>query len=802
MKQAIPPASVSSRLLALLAGGVVLLNLLAGGAALLSVENGLQAGRERAQVATRNLADLLARDISASFDRIDLGLVAIADEVRRQSARGPVDGAELNRFIQLQLGRQPDVDALRVTDARGQVVYGTDLGARPWPDNSTRDYFRDARDGDGKHLVFSHPVVGHISGKWVMILARPIQGADGRFAGVVYAPVTLESLQKRFGSLELGPGGAATLRRAEDLELVARYPGLVRRGDDVANRVVSPELQAAVRAQPAGGTFEAPTALDGVERRNAYRHLAQHPFFIIVGQSPEDFLRQWHRDTLTTLTLTAGFCLVTLSLSGVAYKAWRRREADHAVLAEQELKFRTMLDSTPDGLVIVDGKGDIVMVNRQSLALFGFEREELLGHHACLLVAEDDVQRFAALLSCASPADAADSRDYWARDRQGRRFPVMLTVSLIEAGKERMTAVLFRDITDRRLIEEQLRQYAAEVEDLYQHAPCGYHSVDSRGVIRRINDTELAWLGYGREEVAGCMEMSALLSPPSQEVFHRIFPRFMREGHVHNIELELCRKDGSLLPVLVSATAQRDEAGNFLMSRSTLFDRTEQARMQEERANHARRVEDLSRRILDIQERERQRLANELYDRISPNLAAIRLGNKYIEEHLPSPMPEALQAALEDARALLDDTTASVQEICADLRPPLLDYLGLAAALEAYGEQFSSRTGIQVRVDDRLGQRLPEDKELTLLRIAQEALGNCARHADAGHITLTLTGSPGGATLRIVDDGVGFSPGATAADDTPPGQGILGMRQRAEFAGGSFSLSTAPGQGTCIEVCL
>ena len=795
---AIRPAS--SRLLALLATGVVLLNLLAAGAALLSVQNGLQAGRERAEVATRNLADLLERDISASFDHIDLGLLAIADEMHRQSARGAVDGMEINRFIERQLARQPDVDSLRVTNARGEVVFGTGIGPAPRPNNAERDYFRAARDTAGGGLMFSRPVVGHISSKWVMILARRFDGPDGRFAGVVYAPVTLESLQKRFISLELGPGGAATLRHAADLELIARYPGPLRRDDVPSNHHVSPALKAAVLAHPDSGIFEAPTALDGIERRNAYRRLNHHPFYILVGLATTDYLRQWRRDTVTAIALTAAFCVATLLLSGLAYRGWRRRETDLAALAEQELRFRTMLDSTPDGLVIVNEAGNIVTVNRQSLAIFGYAREDLVGQAVSLLITDDDKPRFSQLLAHRLQAPPGEPGDYWARRRNGSRFAALLTISPINSGQDQLTAVLFRDITERRQTEAQLRESVAEIEDLYQHAPCGYHSLDAQGVIRRINDTELGWLGYRREEVEGCMTVTGIFSPHGMDLFRHAFPRLMREGEIHNLELELQRKDGSLMPILLSATAQRDAEGTLLLSRSTLFDMTEHARLQAERASHAQRIETLSRRILETQERERQRLANDLYDRISPNLAALRLGNLHIEKQLPTPLPDELRSALEDARALLDDTTASVQEICADLRPPLLDYLGLAAALEGYAEQFSRRTGIPVHLDNRLDQRLPEDKELTFLRIAQEALSNCARHAGAGHIAVRLSGDTRRATLEVEDDGVGF--GSVHADADLPGQGLVGMRERAEFAGGSLRLTSTPGSGTRIEVCL
>lgn len=116
---------------------------------------------------------------------------------------------------------------------------------------------------------------------------------------------------------------------------------------------------------------------------------------------------------------------------------------------------------------------------------------------------------------------------------------------------------------------------AEEAADLYNNAPCGYHSVDRDGVIVRINDTELGWLGYRREEVQNRMHVVDLLTEGSREIFKNYFPQLLTQGEIHDVELDLVRKDGSLLPVMISATAVKDEAGNFVMSRTVIYDMTE-----------------------------------------------------------------------------------------------------------------------------------------------------------------------------------------------------------------------------------
>lgn len=123
-----------------------------------------------------------------------------------------------------------------------------------------------------------------------------------------------------------------------------------------------------------------------------------------------------------------------------------------------------------------------------------------------------------------------------------------------------------------------LRRYALEVSDLYHHAPCGYHSLDPGGVILRINQTELDWLGYETAEIVGKKKFTDLLTEEGTKLFERSFPRLKTEGAVKGLEFDLVRKDGTTLPVLVNAGAVFDAAGAFVKSRSTLFDMSEMRR--------------------------------------------------------------------------------------------------------------------------------------------------------------------------------------------------------------------------------
>ncbi len=211
--------------------------------------------------------------------------------------------------------------------------------------------------------------------------------------------------------------------------------------------------------------------------------------------------------------------------------------------------------------------------------------------------------------------------------------------------------------------------------------------------------------------------------------------------------------------------------------------------------------EELSRRVVTVQEEERRRLAAELHDNTSPNLAALSLDLGMIAADLPPKVPADLETRLADARSLLATTATGIRDVCAYLRPATLDYVSLCHALREYAGQFSRRTGIAVNVTGPgAATRLAPDMETMLFRIAQEALANCTKHANASAINSELAHDSVHAELTISDNGTGFDPKALGQSDHRPGLGLLSMRERVELAGGRFSIESAPGTGTRIRV--
>jgi len=300
------------------------------------------------------------------------------------------------------------------------------------------------------------------------------------------------------------------------------------------------------------------------------------------------------------------------------------------------------------------------------------------------------------------------------------------------------------------------------------------------------------------------LKADGLFTAASIRKFQEAFPRFKKTGEVRDIEMEMVRKDGTVLPVSLNATAIFDAAGEYVSSRITTHDIGERVMLKHEQMRHAKRLKNLSHRLIAVQEEERRRLATELHDRASPNLAAIKITLATLSGSLPPQMQADVAPHLGDALALLDDTTAGIRDICADLRPAILDYSGLIPALEAYAVQFMKRTAITVRVKvpqaDQI--RLGKHEESALFRIVQEALMNCAKHACASTVDIELAKTNGQTTLTIKDNGFGFAAATTERPNRRSGLGLITMKERTEFMGGKLIVTSLPLWGTEIRVTL
>ena len=221
----------------------------------------------------------------------------------------------------------------------------------------------------------------------------------------------------------------------------------------------------------------------------------------------------------------------------------------------------------------------------------------------------------------------------------------------------------------------------------------------------------------------------------------------------------------------------------------------EQARLLEQVRAGRERQKALSRRLLTAQEEERRRLAVELHDELGQVLTAVKI-NLASLERLPGPA----SAHLKDAIASVDQAMERIRDLALDLRPSVLDDLGLPAALRWYVDRFARAARVDAHLSIDAVPHLGTDLETVCFRVAQEALTNVARHARARHVWVDLHLLPVGLELSVRDDGSGFDIGV-ARDHAVGGasMGLLGMQERVALAGGTFEVRSAPGGGTEVR---
>jgi two-component system sensor histidine kinase UhpB len=186
---------------------------------------------------------------------------------------------------------------------------------------------------------------------------------------------------------------------------------------------------------------------------------------------------------------------------------------------------------------------------------------------------------------------------------------------------------------------------------------------------------------------------------------------------------------------------------------------------------------------------------------VGQNLTILGINLNIIKAQLPNNSPTEVSIRLDDSLELVEQTTERIRDVMANLRPPVLDDYGLVAALRWYGDQFAKRTGVPVSIYGKEpAPRLTAQVENALFRIAQEALTNVAKHAQASHAEITLDLSNNGLQLTIADDGIGFAPEHLAEHKDFQGWGLLTMNERSEAIGGSCQIKSNPLKGTQVIV--
>ena len=353
-------------------------------------------------------------------------------------------------------------------------------------------------------------------------------------------------------------------------------------------------------------------------------------------------------------------------------------------------------------------------------------------------------------------------------------------------------AELEERIAERNRVEAALRESEERYRELFENARDAMYVHDLEGTYTSANHAAEKLTGYSREEIVGHHFSEFVAAEHVKQVRERFCGKLAKQGET-TYETEVIAKDGRRVPVEVSSRAIY-ENGVIVGVQGTARDITERKQAQDT-------LQMFSRQLIEAQEDERRRIARELHDQIGQVLTAVKMNLHAVQ--LVCNTKEA-GAHIKDNVEAVDEALRLVRDLSVDLRPPLLDDLGLVTALEWYVDRYAKRTRVAAEVVIDLkdpNERFSREVETACFRIAQEALTNVARHARANSVWLRLRKKSNVLYLLVKDDGVGFDPQALRKRAPRAATlGLLGMQERAHAAGGQVEIISTISKGTEIRL--
>ena len=478
-----------------------------------------------------------------------------------------------------------------------------------------------------------------------------------------------------------------------------------------------------------------------------------------------------------------------------------------------EARLRGIFDSAADAILTVNEAQNIVMANPAAAKMFRCTVDQLIGAPLERLVPlRDRAGHQQGLLKFgnhgASEDDSDLSLDVLGLRADGEEFPASAAVSHLSLGGQSLITVIVRDITERRVIEEALRASNAMLDAALSSMSDAVFMADATGRLTRFNDAYATFHRFrSREECERALaEYPALIdvffaNGEPAPIEQRTIRRALRGESASAVEYRLHRKDSgdtwvgsySFAPIRAKDGAI---VGAVVSARDVTAIKQTQADLESSQIALHRLISAMD----SIQENERRRIARELHDDLQQLLATIKVYAKGIADdwntrttHIPK--------SVATIGELADAANTSLRRIINDLRPQILEHLGLVPALEVLAEQFQQSTGILCAMA-AYGEKVEREwvspaVATCLYRVAQEALNNAAKHAHAGSVQIGLSRAPDGRiVLSVHDDGLGMSP---VDLNKLQSFGLLGMKERVSAVNGTLHVDSAPGVGTTVE---
>lgn len=633
----------------------------------------------------------------------------------------------------------------------------------------------------------------------------------------------MESLLEKYTDLyDFAPAGYFTLNTSGTIQMV-NLTGATLVGMD--------------RSRLVGQSF---ASLISAELRPAFRTFLQQVFSAPARQEG-DFRISCQERSPRVVKLSAQRSASGLECCAVLLDITERQEAEDK-LRISEIRYRRLFEAAHDGVLLLDpDTRKITDANPFMTTLLGYPHEQLVGKELFEIGLLKDETASQEMFENLKEQQQVRYEDLPLESKEGRHQEVEVVANLYQENRHAVIQCNIRDITARKQAEDILRRNAATMAALVAQVPVGVYVVDAKFRLRQVNPkavpvfaslhphlgrdftevVHILWPKKIADEIIKRFRHTLKTGEPHhvvelsgkrrdlrvKKIYEWSLQRITLPGGEHNV---VCffediteRKEAELAQRrLAVVTALNHKMKREIVRRQVLATALEASQSSTNELlitsrRQRQELRDLSHRLLTANEEERKRISRELHDVIAQTLTGVSLELASLQVE-SSPISSEIVDKITRIQQLVTESADAVHRFARDLRPSVLDDLGIIPALRTFSRDFMKRTGVAVEVSaDANIEKLGSVERTVLYRIAQEALTNVSRHAKATRVDIVLQKCPGRICMEIQDNGQGFD----ASDTTTSNRlGILGMRERVEMIGGTFCMESSPGHPTSIRV--
>ncbi|MCQ6274363.1 PAS domain S-box protein [Bacillus sp. V3B] len=436
----------------------------------------------------------------------------------------------------------------------------------------------------------------------------------------------------------------------------------------------------------------------------------------------------------------------------------------------QKQKIPSFTVGSHDETILIDLSGTICYMSQEACKLFGYQEEETNKLNLSDLFIDINLAEL----------DEGTIIQKYGKCKSGKTFPIFFRFSLFLFGEQPFCLLMLQDVRNHSKLRKELVQPFNELIDLKTAIDKStiFAFTDHKGIIKYVNEQFCRVSKYSHEELIGQDHRIVNSGFHSKEFFKNMW-RTIASGEVWKGEIKNRAKDGSTYWVDTTVVPFLNHEGKPYQYLAIRYEITKLKEAEEE-------LQRMTKRIIDVQEDERKSLSRNLHDGIGQNLYSHLITLSRLQAEVDHPLLEQMQ---NEARQLIEE----VREISWELRPSVLDDLGLLPAIRSFLVRYSNHNQIDVAFDCVLNRRLDSNKEISIYRMIQEALTNTCKYADTTKATVTIRELETVVRVMVEDKGKGFDPLHVTR-----GVGLFSMDERASAVGGTLEIISESGKGTKI----